>query len=112
MIRDLIERLEQIEREVKDPALRANHKCVNVLNLLPEIIEGLKEKEALRIVRDEAVRALEIIRGHTNADDATSYRADDREGCLDGVFAEADRALAYIAKVEPVTPPTAADGER
>ena len=43
------------------------------------------------------VRALEIIRGHTDADDPVGYRSDDREGCLDAVHAEAGRALAYIA---------------
>lgn len=52
------------------------------------------------IVRDTAVRALQIIRDHTDPDGETNYRADDREGCLDGVFSEASRALDYIAKVE------------
>jgi hypothetical protein len=53
-----------------------------------------------RIVRDEAVRALEIIRDHTDPNSTNNYRADDREGCLDGVFAHANQALAYIALIE------------
>ena len=39
------------------------------------------------------VGALQNIKDATNADDPESYRADDREGCLDTVFAIASRAL-------------------
>jgi hypothetical protein len=61
---------------------------------------GAGDVGALRIVRDEAVRALQIVRDHTDAENPVSYRSDDREGCLDAVYSEAQRALDYIAKVE------------
>jgi hypothetical protein len=38
--------------------------------------------------------ALERIKAMTDADNPNSYRADDREGCLDTVFAVASQALA------------------
>lgn len=41
----------------------------------------------------EALEALTQIHINTNADDPESYRADDREGCLDAVFAIADKVL-------------------
>ena len=37
--------------------------------------------------------ALVSIRDMNNADDPSSYRSDDREGCLDTTFDVADRAL-------------------
>lgn len=37
--------------------------------------------------------ALEKIKKATDPDDESSYRADDREGCLDHVFATASAAL-------------------
>jgi hypothetical protein len=55
---------------------------------------------ASNIVRDEAVRALEVIRDYTAPHVAANYRADDRDGCLDSVHAEATRAIDYIAQVE------------
>ena len=42
----------------------------------------------------ELLDALKDIRQMTDADDEESYRADDREGCLDAVFATADRIIA------------------
>ncbi len=42
-----------------------------------------------------AREALTDIRDATNADNPGSYRCDDREGCLDTVFAIAARALAH-----------------
>lgn len=38
--------------------------------------------------------ALQRIKDMTDADNPDSYRADDREGCLDTVFAVASRTLA------------------
>lgn len=58
----------------------------------------------------EAVAALEDIRKMTDADDDESYRADDREGCLDAVHGRATEALAAIlalsrssAPADPIT---------
>lgn len=47
--------------------------------------------------RDEfkpLVEALDQIAAHTNPDDENSYRADDREGCLDTVYALGAKALS------------------
>ena len=38
-------------------------------------------------------KALREIMEMTNADNSESYRSDDREGCLDTVFAKASRSL-------------------
>lgn len=65
-------------------------------NTRPSAVPIGDEADWVRAARDEAVRALEVILGHTNPDEPNNYRADDREGCLDGVFSEADRALTYI----------------
>lgn len=45
------------------------------------------------------VEALADIREHTDPDGLDNYRSDDREGCLDAVFARADRALAALSLV-------------
>ena len=56
------------------------------------------EIRRLRSLNAELVATLTDIRSATNADDPESYRADDREGCLDTVFAIADRALSRATK--------------
>lgn len=63
----------------------------------------------VRNARDEAVRSLQVIRGHTDPDTETSYRADDREGCLDAVHAESSRALAYIDALNAAPAPQPLD---
>lgn len=65
-----------------------------------------------RAVRDEAVRALEIIRDDTAGDRENNHRADDREGCLDGVHALANNALTYIGKLEAALSHPSGEPER
>lgn len=44
------------------------------------------------------VDALKDIREMTDPDDEKSYRADDRDGCLDAAFSVADDALAAVGQ--------------
>lgn len=44
--------------------------------------------------RNDLRAALQSIKDMTDVDNPDSYRADDREGCLDTVFAAASEALA------------------
>jgi len=56
-------------------------------------IRDLEQREArLREALDEAADQLGTIRQANDADDPDSYRADDREGCLDWTYARADEA--------------------
>ncbi len=59
-----------------------------IRNAAPELIRRLEQLE-------KAIDALRGIRDMTG-DDPESYRVDDREGCLDTVFAQADRLLKEI----------------
>lgn len=58
--------------------------------------------------------ALQSIRDMTDADNDESYRCDDREGCLDTVFAVASRALAAQAPAQgqSAVAPVAGQDER
>ena len=60
-------------------------------------IEGARSisisKARLQAAAPEMYAALESIAAMTDADDDGSYRADDREGCLDTVYAVAKAAL-------------------
>lgn len=50
-----------------------------------ETIEARKELERIKADVKPLVEALSTIARHTNPDDESSYRSDDREGCLDTV---------------------------
>lgn len=56
-------------------------------------------RHGLRLANDRADRerelllALQAVKDMTDADNPESYRCDDREGCLDTVFAKASRAI-------------------
>lgn len=50
--------------------------------------------DPLRDAAPDLYAALEKIQRMTDADDDESYRADDREGCLDAVYGTAETALA------------------
>jgi hypothetical protein len=49
-----------------------------------------------------AIAALQSIKEMTDANDPESYRCDDREGCLDTVFAVASEALSGVAPADAV----------
>ena len=52
----------------------------------------MSDQDKLKI----ALEAMQLIVGATDADNAQSYRADDREGCLDYVFETATVAFQKL----------------
>ena len=59
---------------------------VDTVSLLIQIEQLKDENQKLR-------NAIQVVREMTDVNNPDSYRSDDREGCLDAVFAEADRAI-------------------
>lgn len=69
--------------------------------MTPAKAAPMREDELRAIaVRDEAVRALEIIRADTNKNVPNSARNDGSDSCMDGVHALASQALDFIGKLE------------
>lgn len=68
----------------------------------PKAHSPLPNQEKIEAIRravkhhDELVAALEEIKEMTDADNNECYRCDDREGCLDAVFAKAQSILAKV----------------
>ena len=59
---------------------------MDTVSLLMQIEQLKDENQKLR-------NAIQVVREMTDVNNPNSYRNDDREGCLDAVFAEADRAI-------------------
>jgi len=76
--------------------------------------DAIEDRRAIAI-RDEAVRALEIIRADTDENVPNSARNDGSDSCLDGVHALASQTLDFIGKLEatalPLAYPAAPQGE-
>jgi hypothetical protein len=60
-----------------------------------EYDEKQAELERIKADMKPLVEALSCVIAHTDPDNPNSYRADDREGCLDTVYAISDKAWKY-----------------
>jgi proteasome assembly chaperone (PAC2) family protein len=61
--------------------------------MVMDTVSLLMQIEQLETENKRFREVIRNIREMTDVNNPDSYRSDDREGCLDAVFAEADRAI-------------------
>jgi phage-related minor tail protein len=89
-------RIEELERE-RDEANRNYGYYLEQFKLFRGKVSSAEaERDQLKQKLADAVKALEKVQKATNAHDPESYGADDREGCLDYVFHQAETALKSL----------------
>jgi len=88
--RELVEEVKRGLGLIKKHLYTQTEKAQDGISIIEQALSGNTPQEP---VNKMLLDALKVIREHTDADQFDSYRCDDREGCLDTIYAIADEAI-------------------